>query len=594
MGWGPRRLFAGLLWLFLWAPPLAWAQLPPQVPRGAQLQLQVAQPQVDTTSPFVATAEFDPPRIRPGEKTVLRMNINATESSIQWPKDFPLPPGLGTARPARGQITEMQVNTFRPLTSFVYEVRPVTAGQFTVPGFTVEVSGSLVPVPSATLEVSAAAPATPPPRQLGLEISETNLYLGQPFRVRVFLPAGPGNQIEALRELELDGDGLMIDKTAIEQSIGPVAVDGQLRSAFIAQMIVTPISAGPLRFTAKGFTAGREFTAPISISGPVNLAGGPPKYVLLVSEPVAINVRPLPVEGELPGFTGAMGRFFCDPPRLSTNRLSVGEPVRLELTVHGEGDLSRLAPPVAPPSRDWEIIQDSPAGTSFTLIPLTDDIHETPAIPYSYFDPETGKYGDLTIPPLPVTVLGEGLPAEVAAVDEPGAAAPPLKLSALATAPGKAMAGLKPVQLRAWFVAVQLAPVALFLALWRLDRHRRFLEAHPELVLRARARRALRREKHELRKAAAAGDAEGFVRHAARAMSIAVAPQVAADPQALVGGDVLAQLEPSARASNAGESVKQVFAAVDAQFALVPKAVPEVATVRPGVEAALQQLEDKL
>ena len=75
-------------------------------------------------------------------------------------------------------------------------------------------------------------------------------------------------------------------------------------------------------------------------------------------------------------------------------------------------------PPAAPRSRDWQVIADPPPATGFTLIPLTDEAQETPAIPFSYFDPATGKYVDLTIPSLPVTVVGEGLPVELAAFDD--------------------------------------------------------------------------------------------------------------------------------------------------------------------------------
>jgi hypothetical protein len=429
---------------------------------------------------------------------------------------------------------------------------------------------------------------------LSLELPGTNVYLGQPFRVRVILPAGPGNEIEALREIEFRGDGLMTDKTAAQQIIEPVNLNGELKSAFVSEMVVTPIAAGRLEFSVQGFTAGHEFTPPISIHGPMNFSGGPPKYVLLVSDPVQITVRPLPVESEPPGFTGAIGKFFRDPPALTTNRLTVGQPVQLKLSFHSEGDLTRFVPPEAPRSRDWQVIADPPPATSFTLIPLTDEMPQTPAIPFCYFDPGTGKYVDLTIPPQPVTVIGEGLPSEVSVADDQGKSAAPIKLTAMAPTPGKSGSNLKPLQLSGWFAGAQLIPALGFLALWQWDRRRRYLEAHPEIVRRARARRALRRERHLLQKAATAGDAARFVQHAARAMSIAVAPHYPANPQALVGGDVLAQLPDGEYASQSAETVKQVFAAADAQFAITPQTQPDLPALQPKVENVLQKLEEKL
>ena len=587
------------------------AQLPPQIPPGGLAQLQVAQPPVDVSTPVTATAVFDPPVVPVGGKTFYRVNVDATEGSIQWPEEIVAPPELKFGVGARGQTTRLLGNKFRPLTAFVYEVQATTAGRFTVANFSVNIAGQTVEIPAAGLDVVAAnSPAgsagilpagdgnqpagkdAGAPRKLALEISATNVFPGQPFHVRVLLPAGPANEIEALREIQINGDGLMTDKTASHQSIEVVNVNGQLRPAFICEMTVTPIVAGPLKFSAQAFTAGREFSGPISIRGQVSLPGGPAKYVLLVSDAVEINVRPLPSENELPGFTGAIGKFFRDPPQLSTNRIRVGEPVQLKVVFHGEGDLTRLVPPAPPRSRDWQIIADTPPATGFTLIPLTDEATNTPAIPFCYFDPATAKYADLTIPPLPVTVVGEGLPVQLPAFDDEAAA--PLKLSGLAPSPGKTVASLKPLQLRGWFVGVQLLPVVGLIALWQWDRRRRFLEAHPEIVRRRQARRALRRERRQLQKAVAGGDAAAFVRHAADAMRIAVAPHYPADPQALVCADVLAQFSEAEGAGPAGETVRNIFAAADARFAVTPQTQADLSALVSGVEAVLLKLEEKL
>jgi len=191
-------------------------------------------------------------------------------------------------------------------------------------------------------------------------------------------------------------------------------------------------------------------------------------------------------------------------------------------------------------------------------------------------------------------VVAEGLPTELPPMEDESESTLPLKLSGLAPVPGKTAASLEPLQLRGWFVGVQLAPVIGLLALWQWERRRRFLEAHPEIVRRRQARRALRRKKRELKNAASAGDAAAFVRHAADAMKISCAPHFPAHPQALVCADVLAQLDDAAQNGRAGESVRKIFAADDAQFAVSPQKQFDLPALQSDVDAVLLKLEEKL
>ena len=607
-------LVVGCWWLVVTSPLALRAQAPPEIPPALQAQLQVQQPAVDVSPPekISATAIFDPAIIRAGGKTFYRVNVDAAESSFALPEKIPAPTPLKFGVAAHGQIARLDGNKFHPLTTFVFEVQPTATGHFTIANFTVDVAGQPVAIPAASLDVLAENFEPPVVRRLGLETSATNLFVGQPFRVRVLLPVGPGNEIEALREVQFNGVSLMTDKTATRLAVEPVNYAGQLKPAFIYETVATPIATGPMDFSAQAFTAGREFGGPIAISGQVTIAGGAPKYDFLTSAPLKLNVRPLP-DGELAGFTGTIGKFLADKPQLSTNRVRVGEPVKLKFGFHGEGNLTRFVPPEPPRARDWQIIAGKPGENSFTLIPQTDATTNTPAIPFSAFDPVTKTFYDLTIPALSVTVVGEGLPVEWRGYDESGKNSAPLKLSALATAYGKTATNLRPPQLCAGFVCLLLLPVLGLVALWRWDERRRFLEAHPEIVRRRQALRELRREKIKIQNAVAAGDAATFVSHAAAAMRIAVAPHFPADSRALVGGDVLAQLSDAERTGMAGETVRNIFAAADAKFsgtgvlpvALVslmnwtgetpaPPTAAELLALKPDVEIVLEKLEEKL
>lgn len=579
--------------MFVWD---ARAQVPVQFSPGAAAQLQVQQAPVEVAAPetIAAKAQFDPPVARPGETVLYRVALDATRNAIEWPLELPASPGLKLGAVSSGQITRVEGNKYLPLTMFVCEAVAKEPGHFTISNFIVTCDGRTLEVPAASFEVPANAPeSNPRPPRLQLQASATNLFVGQPFRLRVVMPAGPGNKIEALRDVQFNGTGLMTDKTQMRQAVENISSDGQLRPGFVYETVATPIAPGRLSLSAQAFTSGRDFSGPITISGQVTIPGGPPSYILQLTETMDFNVRPLPAEEELPGFTGAIGKFLAETPRLSTNRVRIGEPVHLDFGFRSEGNLARYVPPMMPRSREWQIILDRPPGNGITFIPLTDEANRTPAIPFSAFDPALGMFYDLTLPALPVTVIGEGLPVELPPLNDGDKSSVPVKLSGLALTPGKTVGSLMPLQLQGWFVVLQILPVAGFIALWRWDSRRRFLEAHPEIVRRRQARKALRKEKIMLRNAVTRGDAKAFVQHAAAAMRIAVAPHFPADARALVGADVLAQLGAAADGRMA-DTVRLVFAAADAQFATQPETTVSLATLPPEVEIVLSKLEEQL
>jgi hypothetical protein len=413
-------------------------------------------------------------------------------------------------------------------------------------------------------------------------------------------------------QVQLNGDGFVADKNAVKQSIQPLEKDGRKVSTYIYETTITPIAAGLLTLSAQGFTAGMQFSGPIVITGQVSISGGQPKYLLLDSEPVKINVRPLPTDAELPGFTGAVGSYSCEPPRIATNTVGVGDPVQLTVIIRGQQNLNRINPPPPPRAKGWQIFPAvrggivEAAGTanrgasfSYTLIPMTDEVSATPAIPFSCFDPMRAEYVDLTIRPVPITVLASSLPtngeARVVLAENPFEPEKKLALSKLAQSPGRTAGSLAPLQLRGWFPFVQLVPALAFCGLWFWDRRRRYLEQHPEIVRRRQARRELRRAKRSLRQAAANGDAPGFTRGAVSALQIACAPHFPAEPKALVCGDVLEILSATERRERAGETVRRFFSAADASsFAAAPQSDVELFALQSGLEEILVKLEERL
>jgi hypothetical protein len=568
------------------------------------ISLMLAQPKVDVSAPVHAIATFDPAQIRPGERSIYRVTFNALEESVAWPAQLTAQPKLTLEPGAHGQVLQMGGTSMVPITVFNSRAQPAGAGEYVVPEFTVMVYGRPVTVPAAKLVVATDAPANHPWPQLTLELSATNVFVGQPVSARVMLP----NQ--GLTQVQLPGDGFLVDQGTIRQRLEATARKGASFTAFIYDAVLTPLNAGVLTIFAQGFTSGLRFSGPVVISGPATML---PQYTLLESEPVSFQVRALPREGELPGFTGIIGRLMVDPPQLEATVVRVGDPVKLTVMVRCDTPLGRVVAPPAPKSREWQVFagelpqaipvaQGGAATFSFTLIPMTEDATATPAIPFSCFDPAAGRYVDVSIPAMSITVKHGAAPADAAVVlAESGTKRDREREPALApvvTTPGRAVASLRPVPLRGWFPLVQLAPATAFFGLWFWDRRRRYLEQHPEILLRRRARRALRRELRALRRAAEARDAGGFVHGAIRALRVGTAPHYPAEPRALVGSDVLAVLAGAGdpgRDARTREVVKRFFAVADAvDYAGNGHDAGELLALRPELERVLWALEEKL
>ncbi len=157
--------------------------------------------------------------------------------------------------------------------------------------------------------------------------------------------------------------------------------------------------------------------------------------VELVSDPVHIDVRPLP-SGAPPSFSGAVGNFDMRAT-LDRSEVEIGEPIEVEITISGTGNLATLdLPPFRPPGiferydpdivtnikRDGRRIAGSKTFT-YVLVPRSNGDFTMPSVEFAYFDPAMNRYqtrraelGEVravgTAAPLAAGSTVEGLPVD--------------------------------------------------------------------------------------------------------------------------------------------------------------------------------------
>jgi len=544
----------------------------------------------DMDSPVTARAEFDPPVAVAGQRIVFRVEVSALDESLKVPENLSAP-GLQFHAGGHGQTYQHTSATkLQPRTTYLYHVTAGAAGTFTVPGFDVLAYGKPIKVPATTLIVNATnGAAIREPLELLMQIPDGDIYVGQLLRVQLLLPDAADGRLPGFSRPHIASDYIFSEPFSFGMRREIVQFEGKSFPAFTEEMMVTPLREGPQEIIAEAF-----------------LQTG----TLIDSEPMTLNVKALPAKGRLPGFTGAVGNFQVDLPRLSTLNPRAGEPLTLTVTLRGDGNLGRMVPPPAPSPRDWQVFPPTTESIppifvqqrrfvnfAYTMIPLNDQSKTTPPIPFSYFDPVKKTYVDLTIPPVPVTVAPGAGGTNVFSAEnaEPTDAEPEPVFRGLANEPGRVVASLTPLQQRGWFLALQLLPAAVLGGLWFRDSRRRYHEQHPEVLLKRRARRGLRRQIRLARHAAAAGDAAGFAARASNALREACAPHSAANPDALVCADVLRELpEPQPDTRNR-EIVSRVFAAADSlRFGGPDRNGQELLALQPELEGLLAQMKERL
>src|SRR6185503_4694319 len=262
---------------------------------------------------------------------------------------------------------------------------------YTVPAYTVTASGKTLTVPAAKLAVVApgAAPVAESPR-LMIEIPPGDIYVGMSVPVRVILTDPGDNSVQGLTQVQIVGDTFFADTTSMRQRREISNRNGRPTAAAIAEINVTPLREGTQPLIAQCYAIlNRNSTSRLSQI----LSYNP----LLDTEPTNVIVKRVPAEGELPGFTGAIGSFQLEPPRATPESVRAGDPLTLKVTMRGEGNFGRFLPPRTQTSGDWQVfpptsevppanpmVKQGAVSFTYTMIPQSDRAQGTPPVPFSY------------------------------------------------------------------------------------------------------------------------------------------------------------------------------------------------------------------
>lgn len=410
-----------------------------------------------------------------------------------------------------------QVSTTR---SHTFAVTPDTIGQYSIPAMVVEMGGKVMRSAPLKLTVvkSAPPPAAPKTVFLKLIVSKTEVYVGEilPVDLQLYFQNIRGLEMPHVKE-----EGFTMGRMAQPTQARTIYNNQQYIVAtfktFVAPARVGKIDLGPATLVANVPRPGSRQTIfgdildwePVSIS----------------SEPQTITVHPLPTVNVPPGFNGAVGNFSLNMTVNPTN-VAVGDPITIKMQLSGRGALDSITLPAQknwdqfelyPPTSDFQAGDDlGMSGTKtfeLTVVPKSMDVKELPAFNFSYFDPGQKAYRTLNQPAVPLIVRPSAaslppptLANQTSVVETPTAqdiVSIKVRLGALARIQ-------PPLAKQSWFLVLQFAPVAGWLALLVNRRQKEKLVNNPRLRRQREVAKIMRDGSRELTAAAQANDAETF------------------------------------------------------------------------------------
>lgn len=341
--------------------------------------------------------------------------------------------------------------------SVTFILRPKKTGALKISSIRVNVNGQDLKAAPITVNVSASGAGSPPPRGYGsglgmrgsaqrlkgrdfflkADVSKSRVYKGEMIvvsyslyrKTRVFnlqIDKYPTMNGFLREELEMPVLGQRLDSQS-------VVVEGvPYERSLLVKYAAFPLKEGKLQldamgarlnyFGSRGGRQNDEDDDPVMNFFQQFQGLGQTLTGTLQSEPVVVEVLPLPTEGKPDRFSGAVGGFSIISAADRTE-VKAGEAVTVTVKIEGRGNLASVENlDIAWPA-DVQLFDTKAKNKNakaaiaekvfeYIIIPKQAGAMTIPAIEFSYFDPDKKDYSTIRTQPIPISVS----PGDVTAV----------------------------------------------------------------------------------------------------------------------------------------------------------------------------------
>lgn len=335
-----------------------------------------------------------------------------------------------------GKMTQQQT------ISFIYTLYPKQVGEFTIGSCKLEFKGEtyetqpikITVVKGKTKTTGKTSSRTFTPSDPGVDIEDNlkllasanrkNVYVGEQVVVEfalynrynitdlnfVEMPSFSGSWVEPV----FDAQRLDFEKKSVNGKLYHVAL---LKKSAIFPMTSGQLKVTPMKMDIAVLQRPRDFHGFLSTTS----------IVRVESDPLYIDVKPLPEDGKPEEFTGGVGRFSIKAT-LDRKTSEAAEPINLIVKVSGAGNIKLIEKPQMPQIPGVKILDPeikdnvSFSGNAirgskefrYPLIPQTDGKHIVPKIKIAYFDTQGKKYQTIETEELDFTATQTAAAKEIA------------------------------------------------------------------------------------------------------------------------------------------------------------------------------------
>lgn len=403
------------------------------LPRGGRLMLGVLALLLGASATFgqshgiAVSAKIEDSPVVVGSPFTFTIEVSGTDDA-QRPDLSAIASQFNVRDVGRSQSTSLDSINGRVVQSttvdFHYQMVVSRTGDYTIPSVDVHAGGRTL----RTNEVHFTAALAPHSDDFHVRIQVDNKtpYVGEPIQITLTMYTTNNFSMPQITD---SGDFSKFDVTDVPNWNG----DRQRPFTFLGNQVQPIVGRGTLDGRAYGTVtlacrlipreAGHMTLGPVSVTTRFMItvrqglfeSSQPGRQVMARSDPIEIDVRPLPEEGRPAFFNGLIGTYTIHADA-TPKEVNVGDPITLHVMVQGQPvvDDVRLPDLESLPGFKGRLrVTENQADRSFVrggavfklhVRALNDAVDAIPPIEIAYFDPAKGDYGVSKTAPIPLRV----------------------------------------------------------------------------------------------------------------------------------------------------------------------------------------------